>query len=101
FHLDKAALATKGGASVALGAITPLLALAATIEKGGGKDADCGSVLREAAGVKGGAEGMAGAAAQAARSEAQQPGGREAMGAGASTQDKPGFFARMKKALGF
>lgn len=100
-HLDKTALATKGGASVALGAITPLLALVATIESGGGKDADCGSVLREAAGVKGGAQGMAGAAAQAAQSEAQQPGGSKAMGAGAGEQDQPGFFARMKKALGF
>ncbi|WP_427913361.1 AsmA family protein [Ramlibacter sp. MMS24-I3-19] len=100
-HLDKTALATKGGASVALAAVTPLLALAATFEKGGGKDADCGSVLREAAGVKGGAEGMAGAAAQAARSEAQQPGGKEAMGAGPNPEEKPGLLARMKKALGF
>lgn len=99
-HLDKTALATKGGASVALGALNPLLALIATFETGPGKDADCSSVLREAAGVKGGAQGMAGAAAQAARSEAQQPGGSKAMGGPASQDDKPGFFERLKKALG-
>jgi hypothetical protein len=35
--------------AVALGAINPLLALAATIEPGPGEDANCGAILREAA----------------------------------------------------
>jgi AsmA family protein len=35
--------------ALALGSVNPLLALAATIETGPGKDADCGSILREAA----------------------------------------------------
>ncbi|MBC5765402.1 AsmA family protein [Ramlibacter albus] len=40
----------RAGAALALGAINPLLALAATIETGPGKDANCGAVLREATG---------------------------------------------------
>ncbi|MGI4778905.1 MAG: AsmA family protein [Janthinobacterium lividum] len=40
-----APLAVRGLAALALGAINPLLALAATIETGPGKDADCGKVL--------------------------------------------------------
>lgn len=47
--VDKAALTTKGAFVLALGAINPLLGLAATIETGPGKDADCRSVLQEAA----------------------------------------------------
>ena len=43
-------LAGRAGAALALGAINPLLALAATIETGPGKDANCGAVLREATG---------------------------------------------------
>lgn len=49
---DKKALIQRGGAAAALGALNPLLALAATIEPGTGKDADCGSILREAANPK-------------------------------------------------
>ena len=46
--VDKAALTGKAGVLLALGAINPLLALAATIETGPGKDADCKAVLQEA-----------------------------------------------------
>lgn len=46
---DKGALAGRAVAALALGALNPLLALAATIETGPGQDADCGSILRAAA----------------------------------------------------
>lgn len=47
--LEKSALAGRAGLAVALGAINPLLALAATIETGPGTDADCAGTLKEAA----------------------------------------------------
>jgi len=47
--LEKTALAGRAGLAVALGAINPLLALAATIETGPGHDADCVGALKEAA----------------------------------------------------
>jgi uncharacterized protein involved in outer membrane biogenesis len=47
--VDKAALTGKAGFVLALSAINPLLGLAATIETGPGKDADCRAVLQEAA----------------------------------------------------
>jgi hypothetical protein len=46
--LDRGALAGRAGLALALGAINPLLALAATIETGPGQDADCGAALRDA-----------------------------------------------------
>jgi AsmA family protein len=46
---DKGALAGRAGLALALGAINPLLALAATIETGPGEDANCGAILRDAA----------------------------------------------------
>lgn len=46
---DKGALAGRAGIALALGAINPLLALAATIETGPGKDADCRQVIQQAA----------------------------------------------------
>ena len=46
--LDKKALAGRAAAAVALGAINPLLALAATIETGPGRDADCAGTLQQA-----------------------------------------------------
>ncbi|MGE0497249.1 MAG: AsmA family protein [Ramlibacter sp.] len=46
---DKAALAGRAGAAVALAAINPLLALAATLETGPGKDVNCLNVLNRAA----------------------------------------------------
>jgi uncharacterized protein involved in outer membrane biogenesis len=49
---DKAALAGRAGAALLLGAINPLLALAATLETGPGKDADCERVLATASPVK-------------------------------------------------
>lgn len=49
---DKAALAGRAGAALLLGAINPLLALAATLETGPGKDADCERVLARASPVK-------------------------------------------------
>ena len=46
---DKGALAGRAAAALALGAINPLLALAATIETGPGEDANCRATLRAAA----------------------------------------------------
>ena len=46
---DKMALGARAGAVIALGLINPLLALAATIETGPGKDADCRATLALAA----------------------------------------------------
>lgn len=46
---DKGALAGRVGLALALGAINPLLALAATVETGPGQDADCSALLRQAA----------------------------------------------------
>ncbi|MEC5213409.1 uncharacterized protein involved in outer membrane biogenesis [Polaromonas sp. CG_9.5] len=45
---EKAALAGRAGLALLLGAINPLLALAATIETGPGVNADCAAVLKEA-----------------------------------------------------
>ena len=45
---EKAALAGRIGLAVALAAINPLLALAATIETGPGENADCASILKQA-----------------------------------------------------
>ena len=45
---DKAALVGRAGLALALGAVNPLLALAATVETGPGKDANCGPALRDA-----------------------------------------------------
>lgn len=46
---DKSALAGRAGLALALGAINPLLALAATVETGPGEDANCAGILRAAA----------------------------------------------------
>ncbi|HXD40880.1 MAG TPA: AsmA family protein [Ramlibacter sp.] len=46
---EKGTLAGRAGAALALAAINPLLALAATVETGPGQDANCGPALREAA----------------------------------------------------
>ena len=45
---DKTALAGRAGIALALAAINPLLALAATVETGPGKDADCAGVFADA-----------------------------------------------------
>ncbi|MDO9357800.1 MAG: AsmA family protein [Polaromonas sp.] len=46
---DKGALAGRAGIALALAAVNPLLALAATIETGPGKDEDCRQVIQQAA----------------------------------------------------
>lgn len=46
--VEKGPLVVRGAAALALGAINPLLALAATIETGPGQDADCTEVLAQA-----------------------------------------------------
>ncbi|MBT2326528.1 AsmA family protein [Variovorax paradoxus] len=47
-RIEAGPLATRGAAALALGAINPLLALAATVETGPGVDADCQEVLAQA-----------------------------------------------------
>jgi uncharacterized protein involved in outer membrane biogenesis len=47
--LDKGAIAGRAAAAVALGAINPLLALAATVENGPGHDIDCKAILDKSA----------------------------------------------------
>jgi uncharacterized protein involved in outer membrane biogenesis len=46
--LEAGSLATRGAAALLLGALNPLLALAATVETGPGVDADCREVLAQA-----------------------------------------------------
>lgn len=71
--LDTGALAGRAGLAVALGAINPLLALAATIETGPGQDADCAGTLREASAPR--------AEAQVQRTAPPAKDDRRAMGA--------------------
>ncbi len=68
--VDKASLTGKAGIVLALSAINPLLGLAATVETGPGKDADCRAVLRDAA-----APAAAARAAAAGTPEAAKPAG--------------------------
>jgi hypothetical protein len=70
---DKKALVQRGALAVALGAINPLLSLAATIETGPGEDADCTAVLKEAANPKSDLRGATDAMAQQQK-EAQKLG---------------------------
>ena len=53
---DKVALAGRLGLTLALAALNPLLALAATIETGPGEDAHCAQALNKAAAAKGSAQ---------------------------------------------
>lgn len=62
-----APLAARGLAALALGAINPLLALAATIETGPGKDADCAEVLTGARNPSSGAAAAGASKAKAAK----------------------------------
>jgi AsmA family protein len=78
---EKSALAAHAGAVLALGAVNPLLGLAATVQNGPGRDADCGPALREAA-------SSYQAARIAALPEAAQKEGKS-MGAAASPGAKP------------
>ena len=72
---DKGALAGRAGLALALGAVNPLLALAATVETGPGQDANCGPALREAS-------SSYAAARIAAMSQPPHAQRREAIGAG-------------------
>jgi len=47
--VSRGPLAARAGAVLALGALNPLLGLAATVETGPGQDVDCDAVLRQAA----------------------------------------------------
>jgi AsmA family protein len=71
---DKKALMERGALALALGAINPLLSLAATIETGPGEDANCGAILREAASPKGDMRGATDAMARQ-QEKLQQMGG--------------------------
>lgn len=83
--VDKGALAGRAGIALALGAVNPLLALAATIETGPGKDADCGAALREAAAP----DAAARVAASAPPPSAANASAR-VMGAPATPRSRPG-----------
>lgn len=76
---DKKSLLERGAAAVALGAINPLLALAATIEPGPGEDAPCGAILKEAANPKSDLRG----ATDALRQQQEQTQHMGVMGLGA------------------
>ncbi|MDB5826599.1 MAG: rane assembly protein AsmA, partial [Variovorax sp.] len=64
-------LAGRGLAALALGAINPLLALAATIETGPGQDADCQGVLADAQKPGAGAAANGAAKGKTAKTAAQ------------------------------
>lgn len=81
--VDKGALAGRAGLALALGAVNPLLALAATIETGPGQDADCTAALREAAAPE--AAARVNAAAPVPVASAPQ-----VMGAPAAPRSRPG-----------
>jgi AsmA family protein len=66
-------LAERGLAALALGAINPLLALAATIETGPGEDADCKGVLGDANRPTAGAAANGAANAKGAKQPVKQP----------------------------
>ncbi|WBY03380.1 AsmA family protein [Ramlibacter tataouinensis] len=84
--LDKGALAGRGALAIALGAINPLLALAATIETGPGHDADCAATLRSAAAPRAEARLDKGPAAAGSDGE---PAKRMGAGPGAAGRGKP------------
>ncbi|MDM0112921.1 AsmA family protein [Variovorax sp. J22R133] len=65
--VKKGPLIVRGAVAVALGAINPLLAIAATVETGPGKDADCQEVLAQAKAPTSGAAATGAAKAKAAR----------------------------------
>ncbi|WP_285412840.1 AsmA family protein [Variovorax sp. efr-133-TYG-130] len=71
--LQVAPLAERGLAALALGAINPLLALAATIETGPGENADCQGVLGDANRPTAGAAANGAARAKAAKEPVKQP----------------------------
>lgn len=93
--VDKGALAGRAGIALALGAINPLLALAATIETGPGKDADCTTVLRQAAAPDAAARIAASAPPPPPGSAASAP--ARVMGAPAAPPSRPGAHYPLDK----
>jgi uncharacterized protein involved in outer membrane biogenesis len=81
---DKGALAGRAAAALALGAINPLLALAATVETGPGEDANCGAILRQAA-----AGGPNTAASGNAQANSERGQNQSKMGAPAAAPGQP------------
>jgi AsmA family protein len=81
---DKGALAGRAAAALALGAINPLLALAATVETGPGEDANCGAILRQAA-----AGGPNTAVAGNAQANSERGQNQSKMGAPAAAPGQP------------
>ena len=83
--VDKGALTGKAGLFAALTVIHPLLGLASTIHAGSGKDADCSTVLREAAApaaaARAAAAGVPDAAKPAASGKGAQSDPSSVMGA--------------------
>ena len=68
--VQAASLASRGIAALALGAINPLLALAATVETGPGEDTDCKGVLAQAGRPASGTAAAGAAQAKSARDPA-------------------------------
>jgi uncharacterized protein involved in outer membrane biogenesis len=95
--LDKGALAGRAGLAIALGAINPLLALAATVETGPGLNADCATALRDASAPQARGKGNAPAGeregnvmnAARAMSESMQPGRGQAQKSPSAGQAAP------------
>lgn len=90
--LDRGALAGRAGLAIALGAINPLLALAATVETGPGQDADCGAALREASAPR--------AAGEVVRTAPPPPGAKPGLSGqvmGAPKTARPGAPAAARK----
>ena len=67
--VEKGALIGRAGLALALSAINPLLGLAATVETGPGKDADCNAVLQEAAAPAAAARAAAAGAPASSKAE--------------------------------
>lgn len=92
--LDKGALAGKAGVMLALAAINPLLALAATIETGPGKDADCGAVLKDAAAPAAAARAKAAGAPDSTKPAGAPPSDPSNLGAAPKAGLSPQEMAR-------
>ncbi|RZJ27098.1 MAG: AsmA family protein [Haliea sp.] len=91
--IDKSALGGRAGLALALGAVNPLLALAATIETGPGKDADCRAVLRDASAP----DAAARVAATAPPPESGASAPTKVMGAPAGAVSRPGAHYPLDK----
>jgi AsmA family protein len=85
---DKGSLAGRAGLTLALAAVNPLLALAATVETGPGRDANCGPALREASSSHAAARIAAMSQPPAPRKESSKLGGPSANGVGSNAKDR-------------